>query len=89
MFFDELPARLDIVTHQSGKQVVGSGGIVETNLNSVRRVGSMVVSQSCSASISPNPLNRVIFIPFSPILRTVGTTHAGPEADASRCRDRE
>ena len=29
----------------------------------------MVVSQSCSASISPNPLNRVILIPFSPIFR--------------------
>src|SRR5262249_39157651 len=34
--------------------------------SSVRRDGSIVVSQSCSASISPSPLNRVILIPFSP-----------------------
>ena len=74
MFLDELAARFDIVPHEGREQVVGGDGILEPDLKQVRRVGSIVVSQSCSASISPSPLKRVIFIPFSPILRTVETS---------------
>src|SRR5882762_10082093 len=33
MFFDELPARFDIVAHEGGKQIVGGGGVIEPYLH--------------------------------------------------------
>ena len=54
--FDEFSARLDGVSHQNRKDVVGFYGIVDPDLQQGALLRVMVVSQSCSGFISPKPL---------------------------------
>jgi hypothetical protein len=54
--FDEFAAGFDVFAHERGEDGLGFGDVFELDLSSVRRSGSMVVSQSCVAVISPRPL---------------------------------
>ena len=65
---DELAAALDFLAHQRAEQFSACGALFIVTFSSVRLVGSSVVSQSSSGSISPSPLNRVTVMPFSPKL---------------------
>ena len=67
VFADEVPSFFDIVAHQDTEKPVGFAGIFEFTFKSVRRAGSIVVSQSWSEFISPRPLNRLISMPLPPI----------------------
>ena len=55
VLLDELAARLDRVAHQRREDVLGLVVLGRT-CSSVRVAGSIVVSQSSSAFISPRPL---------------------------------
>ena len=56
VLLDELAARLDLVAHQHGEDLVGRLASSMRHELSVRVMGSMVVSQSWSGFISPRPL---------------------------------
>ena len=71
MFFNEV-ASLDVITHQSRKQAIGGSNVIKPHLEqSAGATGSWWFPRAVLHPFSPNPLNRVILIPFSPILRTV------------------
>ena len=54
---DEGAARLDLVAHQLGEDLVGGDAVVDLHPQQAPRpCGSMVVSQSCDGFISPRPL---------------------------------
>jgi uncharacterized ferredoxin-like protein len=53
---DELATRLDEVAHQGREDLLGRSTSPIATSSRLRRAGSIVVSQSCSAFISPRPL---------------------------------
>ena len=63
---DPVAARLDLLAHELGEVVSASAASSISTRSSVRVAGFMVVSQSCSAFISPRPLKRwmVRFLTF-------------------------
>ena len=56
VLLDEVAARLDVVAHQRGEDVVGLDPSSIFTCSSVRRIGFIVVSASWSGFISPRPL---------------------------------
>ena len=54
--FDKFAARFDVLAHERGEDGLGFGDVFKLDRSRVRRSGSMVVSQSCVAVISPRPL---------------------------------
>ena len=54
--FNKFAAGFDVFAHQRGEDGFGFGDVFKLDESSVRRSGSMVVSQSCVAVISPRPL---------------------------------
>ena len=65
VFLYELAAWSYIVSHQHGEDIIYVGGIVDCYLFQIRVSGFIVVSHSCSGFISPKPLYRCVWIPFS------------------------
>jgi hypothetical protein len=55
---DEVLARRDLLAHQHREDLVGAAAFSLSTRRSVRVSGFIVVSQSCSAFISPRPLKR-------------------------------
>ena len=53
---DEAAPGLDVLAHQHAEQFVGGGGVVERHRTQNRTAGSIVVSHSSLAFISPRPL---------------------------------
>ena len=56
VFLDELAARLHVIAHQGREDLFAFDGILEPHSSRVRDSAFIVVSQSCSAFISPRPL---------------------------------
>jgi hypothetical protein len=58
VLLDERAPWLDLVAHQHREDAVGLGASSTSTRMSMRRAGSIVVSQSSAESISPRPLKR-------------------------------